>query len=95
MKLYRLNRYPHDDAGCGENWDEWFPSLRAAQKRRTQLIHQTRDDDHAFPMGAHYSVDRCEFAQLPPRQLLLAVLNDAGFLKTAVRVLPPFEPNRS
>lgn len=73
MKLYRLNILPQEHEGEGEDHDEWFTSLGAARKRRSQLIRNMPEDSYKF--GADYDIDEVELVDLPPRAMVLAVLN--------------------
>lgn len=73
MKLYLLHRAPDESAGEGEDWNEWFGSLREANARRAELIQQTDWSTHRY--GADFKIERVELAKLPKRQLLLAALN--------------------
>lgn len=88
--LYRLSVAPGEADGEGEDHDEWFTSLKLAKARRKELIDDDPElKDHRY--GEDYQIDRCEFAPLPQRALLLRVLNRDGMFAVSVRV-PPYAP---
>lgn len=101
--VYQLNRQPDEHAGEGEYWSEWFTSLREARKRRANIVHEAEsawNDEKAewlTKYGADstppprprldLSIDRVYLADLPPKQLALAILNRRGFVAKAERVV--------
>jgi len=94
LTLYRLNRAPSESEGEGEDWDEWFGSLREARRRRAELI---REDPHleGHRYGEDFRIDRVVFRDLPRRALLLAVLNWNGCVEEDKEgVVPVYVPRR-
>lgn len=80
MKLYVLRRWPHEDAGEGEDWDEWFTSLRSARARRRELWDAARPGE--------LRIERVIFSDLSKKALLVAVLNRTGYAKSFEEVEP-------
>lgn len=60
MVLYRLEIAPAESDGEGEDHDEWFGSLRAARRRRAELI---RADPHlnGHRIGSDFRIERVNF----------------------------------
>lgn len=103
MRFYRINRRPDETVGEGENWDEWFPSLSEARKRRAQLERENHDawvedcesiraeygEDSHLPVRHNpgLSIDRVDLADLSAKNLTLAILNQSGFIRSVVRVV--------
>lgn len=90
MKLYRLKVAPDESDGEGEDHDEWFTSLIAAQKRRRYLIKNTPNDGYRY--GEDFEVSEVVFVELPPRALLLRVLNRTAFIDTSRVMMPAHKP---
>ena len=86
--LYRLCVTPAEGDGEGEDQDEWFSSLRAAKRRRRQLIER-RDDGADWLVDEDLAIDRVQFVPLPPKQLLLRALNRCGFMRCYQQVVAP------
>lgn len=89
MKLYQLHIAPGEDEGEGSDWDEWFPSLKDAKKRRAALIRENPT------MGGcrydrDYQIDAVTFVNLPVKQLVLQVLNHKGYVGERVEVVPEY-----
>ena len=91
MKLYRLKIAPSQTDGEGENHDEWFTLLSAAKIRRRILAHEMDWSDHRY--GQDFAIEEVEFVDLPPKKLLLAILNRT-FVKTVRVVVAPIEKPR-
>jgi hypothetical protein len=90
MILYRLRVQPSEFQGEGEDCDEWFTSLRAARRRRRELIRDNPDLTDCR-IASDYEVERVELADLPPRELALAILNRRGAFLSCVEVVPAYE----
>ena len=94
MKLYRLHIAPGEDAGEGEDHDEWFRSLRAAKRRRAELIGDNPlMEGHRY--GVDYEIDCYEWlGRAGPLALLLDTLKRRFTLAQITRVVPPYKPAR-
>lgn len=91
LTLYRLDVAPSDSDGEGEDYDEWFPSLREARRRRAELIRaDPRLEGHRY--GSDFAIHRVVFRDLPQRALLLAVLNWSGCVEREEEVAPDYTP---
>lgn len=94
MIFYQLDIATPEDAGEGEDYSEWFASLAEAKRRRAKLIR----DDPALE-GCRYpddfAIDRIVLADLPPKELLLAVLNRKGFITSRETVVAAYKPTKS
>lgn len=93
MKLYRLGICPGEGEGEGENWDEWFSSLREAKKRRAELIAQNPDGDNAR-MLEDFEIEQCEIPDLPRKRLAILLLNRRGFVTNSKQVVAPYRYDR-
>ena len=87
MKFYRLGI--DGTASSLEDRDEWFGSLRAARRRRSELIrctplHAVADED--------FEIEEVELADLPAKKLLLSILNRSGFAQRRALVVRPHRP---
>ena len=91
--LYRLGICPDESQGEGEDHDEWFSSLREAQRRRAELI---RLDPHleGHRYGEDFEIDRVVFVDWSLRKLLLAVLNWDGCVEARDQVVPRYVPTK-
>lgn len=93
MHLYRLSIAPDINGGDGEgeDHDEWFSSLRAARRRRSELIREWKDAWPDHPYGEDFSVHKVTFQDLPKKALLLQVLHRVHYLAASwEEVVPPF-----
>ena len=93
MHVYRLHIKPLESDSEGEDHDEWFTSLRAAKKRRAELIRNNPTlNDH--PTGCDFDIDCYEVKKLPRTALILALLNrrDSAWSTRRVEVVRPYKP---
>lgn len=88
MRVYQLHIAPSECDAEGEDHDEWFSSLIAAQRRRADLIAEGPD----LKYGEDFAIDAVDLAQLAPKTLALALLNRKGFVKSRRRVVGPYRP---
>lgn len=87
MIFYCLNIAPDEYGIEGEDLDEWFTSLNAAKHRRQELIDGAGSEQAP---GEDLSIDAIVVrSDLPPKQLLLNVLNRKAWMKSLTRVVPP------
>jgi hypothetical protein len=86
VKFYRLAIAGSKSDADG---DEWFGALRAARKRRTELIRET-------PLHAvgdeDFEIELVELLDVAKKKLLLEVLNRRPFVKRRAIVMPPHRP---
>lgn len=93
LVLYRVRIAPGEYDGDGEDHDEWFASKREALRRRRELIAENPLlEEHKY--GADYQIDRCVFAPLGKRALLLRVLNRDGMFVSSRVVATEYRPPR-
>lgn len=93
MTFYRLHIAPDEAEGEGEDHDQWFTSLRAARRRRAELIADNPSlRGHRY--GQDFKIERVELVQLPPQALLLAVLNGRGYIEQRSTVIENYKPAR-
>jgi len=85
MKLYQLKITLSEDAGCGENWDEWFSSLRDAQRARMQYIRENPMLENLV-YGESFSIWRVVLTGTP-KEMVLAALNSG---LRGEQVVPPY-----
>lgn len=91
LVFYRLGHRPPESASEAEDWDEWFTSLAAAEKRRRALIAEDPDlDNHST--GRDFEIDRVALSDLPHKELALALLNRAEPFQSKVRVVDYYDP---
>jgi hypothetical protein len=88
MKLYLLRIDPDESASEGERWDEWFSSLEAARRRRSEMIRKALAGEKDMRCGADFQIEMCEIADLPKRALVLAALNGKGYVDARTTVVP-------
>lgn len=94
MKVYQLNVVAGENDADGENFDEWFTSLRAARARRAELIAETKASNFENVKYGHDLKIVCfEVADMPLSKLVLALLNQRGWATAAggVLVVPPVD----
>lgn len=92
--VYRLNVERKEDDADGGDYDEWFGSLREAQKRRAELI---REDPTLAERVCRetYAIDRVFIDDLPRKRLILAILNRHNVIGTSwqfssIEAVPPY-----
>lgn len=97
MKLYLLENQPDESAGEGEDWDEWFTSLRAAKVRRRGLIASVKPPETPVwaqqqPVGfsgEDFGIYEVTLVRVSARELVRRALNRRGYVETRVQVVPP------
>lgn len=88
--LYRLEVAPAESQSEAEDHDEWFTSFRAAKRKRAQYI---REDPHleGHRYGEDFQITRIEFRDLPPKRLVLNIMNRRGYMENAKLMLEPYK----
>ena len=97
MRFYKIEPPTAEDTGEGEDTSEWFTSLRAAKKRFSEIMRECNgiqrdwETSDAVKNGLEtmppFRFTECSLEQvllrddLPPREMLLAVLNRKGFIR--------------
>jgi len=93
VKLYRLEIAPEEYESEAEDHDEWFTSLKAAQARRVELIAENPNmTEHRF--GQDYAIHLMVLERLPPRELVLALLNRRSPFVVVREVVSAYKPAR-
>ena len=89
MIVYELHISPDEYESDDKDCDEWFSSLRAAKKRRAELIKEypTKEGQR---FDSDFSIDRVVISSLPHRDLVLALLNGSGFIRSKETVVEPY-----
>lgn len=94
MRVYRIQIL---GKGIAKDWDEWYPTLKAAKQRREVLITQNRVRSAYF---SDFSIHAVDLFRLSPRTQALTLLNrhhedlvnPKYWIKTSKEVLPPYRP---
>ena len=91
VKLYRLNIAPGEDECEGEDWDEWFTSLRDAKARRKELIDlDPTMAGHRY--GRDFRIERVKLSNCSRQELVLRVLNRRGYVVVSEVVVEDYIP---
>lgn len=100
MKFYRL-QIASGETCEGEDADEWFTSLRAAKKRRTELIQEGRVESNEHPFGSDYEIWRYTVnTRLTAKTVMLRILNRnnnhtaSPWCSDIVQVVDAYRPHR-
>lgn len=89
--FYRLHIAPDESAREGEDHDEWFRSLKAARRRRDELIAENPElESHRY--GEDFYIERVEIHDLPRLDLALVILNRLGFIKQSKIIVEAYHP---
>lgn len=92
--LYRLGVAPSEDAGEGEDCDEWYPKLSFAKSRRAKLIAENPMlDNHRY--GRDFEIERVELVPLPRKAMALALLNRRKMFVARQIVVDAYVPTRT
>lgn len=91
MIVYRVGISPAEYEGEGEDHDEFFSSLKVAKARRAELIkgNPTLEDNR---YSEDFEIERIKVANLPRRDLILAILNGEGWVEERATIVPPYKP---
>lgn len=94
--LYVLRIDADENQAAGAEYDEWFTSLATALRRRAELIERNPTEENQR-VRESYAIDKVELYKLPPKDLLLLVLNrDRRFIRSSTNVVLSyvFQPSR-
>lgn len=90
MNVYQLHVAPGEYDSDGEDFDEWFLSLREAKRRRAELIAGEAESPENTRVSGDFAIERLTIAKMPRRALVVALLRRKGFVTERVEVVPAY-----